>query len=75
MAKKLKITKLKKRGVDLSVKTFTGEKGTYVVFRTPDGAYHAFVEIEAKEAALDLGEPKRHTNKMWDSIWNRKSSS
>jgi len=63
--------KPKKRGFDLSVKTFTGKGRTYLVFRTANGAYHAFVEVEAKQAARECGNPPgRTTRQMWDSIWN-----
>jgi len=40
------VSKLKKHGFGLDVRTFDGIDGRkYLVFRTPAGAYHAFVEV------------------------------
>ncbi len=57
MKKKLKP---KKSGYGLEFKAFEGEKSTYIVFRTPDGAFHVFSEIEATQAARDCGFLGRH---------------
>ena len=64
----------KRRGVGLEMKTFPGNDGqNYLVFRTPRGAYHTFVEVEAKEAARKCGakdgKPRLNTRKMWENLW------
>ena len=63
-----------RQGKGLEMRTFEGKDGrSYLVFRTPRGSYHTFVEVEAKEAARDCGypEPKGHTNEMWDTLWEQ----
>lgn len=64
------------------MKTFTSTSGsaTYLVLRTLRGGYHVFVEVEAKEAAVDCGAPpsdettdNRNTEKMWDGLWEASS--
>jgi len=43
-----------------------------LVFRTLEGSFHAFVEVEAKEAARDCGVAEgANTRTMWESIWNQ----
>ncbi len=60
----------KRRGYGLEVKTFKGGSGrSYLVFRTPDGSFHVFEEVEAKAAAKDCGGKGRNTREMWRSIW------
>ncbi|HEU6453190.1 MAG TPA: hypothetical protein VFT57_17365 [Gemmatimonadaceae bacterium] len=68
-------TKPKRRNNALEIRTFAGKDGqTYVVFRTTGGAFHTFVEVEAKEAARQCGDPpKGNTRSMWQSIWDGKS--
>ncbi len=40
----------KRRGSALELRSFTGkDRQSYLVVRTPNGAYHAFLEVEAKE--------------------------
>ena len=62
----------KRRGKELGVRTFSGKSGnTYIVFRSLDGSYHAFVEVEAKKAARDCGaSPGSNTRTEWQSIWD-----
>lgn len=50
----MKISK-KRAGFNLQIKTLNGEKGTYLFFKTPNGSYHAFLEVAAKDAAKDCG--------------------
>jgi len=65
--------KPKKHGFGLEMKTFQGKVGEfYLVFRAKDGAYHVFLEIEAKQAARDCGASKEgNTRQMWGEIWNK----
>jgi hypothetical protein len=64
----------KRDGFGLETKTFTGKSGkTYLVFRTPKGAFHAFTEIDAKEAAQDCRSASiGNTREQWKSIWTGK---
>ena len=61
----------KRAGLGLEAKTFKGNSGTtYIVFRSADGSFHAFAEVEAKEAARDCGAVEGHnTRSEWKSIW------
>jgi hypothetical protein len=68
----------KKKRIDkaLQMKSFEGKDGkTYLVFHAPDGSYHTFVEVEAKQAARNCGAkegtPRPNTRKMWDSLWQK----
>ena len=65
--------KPKKQGASLEIKTLSGSDGNqYVVFRTLDGSYHTFVEVEAKQAARECGaEEGANTRQMWESIWKQ----
>jgi hypothetical protein len=68
----LNMLKAKKQGASLEIRTFTStdEKNQYVVFRSLDGSYHTFVEVEAKQAARECGaEEGANTRQMWESIW------
>lgn len=65
---------LKKDGFSLAMKTFQSNDGknTFLVLKESGGAYHAFVEVEAKEAALNCGSKLNRdeiTRKHWDSLW------
>lgn len=65
--------KPKKRGLGIEMRTFESRTGNYLVFRTREGAYHVFQEIEAKEAARDCGSTiEGNTRQMWQEIWNKK---
>lgn len=61
----------------LGVKVFKSEDGKtdYIVFKTPDGAYHVFVEVEAKDAAIKCGmkwDPSdANTRQFWDELWKK----
>jgi hypothetical protein len=65
--------KPKPQGRGLEIKSFTGNDGkSYLVFRTPRGAFHVFREVEAKEAARQCGATAaagKNTQTMWKSIW------
>jgi len=69
---------VKKQGLGLEMRSFAGtdgkgRKADYLVFRTSNGSYHAFVEVEAKEAARRCGDPEEgHTRQMWDEVWETK---
>ena len=63
----------KRKDAALEIKTFTGIDGNaYVVFKTPGGAFHTFVEVEAKSAGRKCGGIGDDTNAIWRSIWNKK---
>ena len=63
-------TKKKKKGYGLEIKTFRGSDGTYLVFRTRQGAFNVFVEVEAKEAARQCGATREGTpRQMWAALW------
>jgi len=65
----------KKSGTELGVKVFRGNDGNdYLVFRTLDGSFHAFVEVAAKQAARECGATEAgdpNTRTMWQSLWDR----
>ena len=63
--------KPKKQGLGLEMKTFKGQNGeSYLVYRTKGGGYHAFLEVEAKQAARECGSLKEgNTRQMWSDIW------
>ena len=63
--------KLKRKGAGLEIRTFQSKGGqNYLVLRTPKKAYHAFVEVEAKEAARECGAKSGgNTQVMWGALW------
>lgn len=62
--------KPKRKGLSMEARTFAGKSGyTYLVFRTLDGGFHVFVEIEAKDAAKDCGATGTNTRDYWKKIW------
>lgn len=65
----------KREGTGLEFKTFVGKDGVhYLVFRSLEGSFHAFVEVEAKQAARECGateDPYDNTRTMWESLWNQ----
>lgn len=65
--------KKKREGVGLEMKIFSGKDGnSYLVFRAPEGAFHVFVEVEAKEAARQCGATvDKNTRGMWESVWDQ----
>lgn len=67
--------KPKRQGVGLEIRTFQGnDDRSYVVFRTPRGAYHTFIEVEAKQAARECGATTEgNTRSMWDDLWTSES--
>jgi hypothetical protein len=63
----------KRAGVGLETRMFNGRNSSYMVFRTKRGGYHVFIEVEAKQAAVDCGAPKGgNTQAMWDGVWSGK---
>ena len=67
------VLKRKKRGFGIEMRTFDGKDGqTYLAFRLPDGAFHIFLEVEAKEAARQCGcTIEESTRQMWTEIWRK----
>jgi hypothetical protein len=64
--------KKKRDGFGLEVKSITGGGRTYLFFRTKRDEYHAFVEVEAKQAARDCGAKKEgHTKLMCGQVWKK----
>lgn len=64
--------KQKKQGFGLEMWTFQGQDGkSYLVFRTYDGAFHTFLEVEAKQAARECGAAEvGNTRQMWSALWS-----
>ena len=67
--------KPKRDGTVLGFKPFVANDGsTFLVFRSLEGAFHVFTEIEAKGAARMCGsEELANTRQMWESLWNPRS--
>ena len=71
--------KRKKLGA-LQVKVFKSKDGKtdFIVFRTPRGAYHVFVEVDATKAAIECGMERKstraHTRQFWDALWKKTES-
>ncbi len=61
----------KRRGFELESRTFTTpDKRVILVFKTPQGSYHTFFEMAAKDAAKALRPAANgNTRAMWDEIW------
>ena len=69
-------TKEKRKGLALEVRTFSGKDGSaYLVFKSLGGSFHAFKEVEAKEAACQCGAAiKGNTRRMWEQLWKNERS-
>jgi hypothetical protein len=65
--------KEKKAGFGLEVRSFVGsDEKAYLVFKSREGSYHVFKEVEAKEAARECGASREgNTRQMWSEIWRR----
>ena len=64
----MKISK-KRKGYGLQIVTMEGSKGKYLFFKTPNGSYHAFLEVAAKDAIRDCGATGRgNTRQLCKSI-------
>jgi hypothetical protein len=65
-----KLFKPKRSDFAVEIKTFEGKEATYLVMKTK-GAYHVFVEVEAKDAArdCDLTFKKGNTRRIWNKLW------
>ncbi len=64
-----------KRSADaVEIRTFTStdKKKKYIILKTPKGAYHAFVEVDARIASRDCGSPRKaRTKQFWDALWSK----
>ena len=69
----MSIPRPKKKGCGLEARAFKGASGaSYVVYLTPKGSYHVFMEVEAETAAEDCGAPKEGGPRTkWKAIWDR----
>jgi len=68
-AQKTKTLKAKRKGSGFVIKTDVGKSGNlYLFFKTPQGSYHAFVEVAAKKAAEDCGATLGNIRKMCKQI-------
>ena len=67
---------VKKVGLGLEVKTIKGKSGRpYLVFRTQDGNFHIFREVNAKKAARDCGAGLAANDRgLWQSVWKKTRS-
>lgn len=65
--------KEKMRGTGFEMKVFAGRDGnSYLVFKTQEGSYHAFLEVEAKQASRECGAiDEGNTRHMWRQLWGR----
>jgi hypothetical protein len=65
--------KKKRQGTGLEMKMFLGrDDNSYLIFKTQNGSYHAFMEVEAKQAARECGSSQEaHTRTMWKVIWDK----
>jgi hypothetical protein len=65
--------KEKREGTQIGFKVFVGADGNrYLVFRSLEGSFHVFAEVEAKEAARQCGsEELPNTRLMWESLWEK----
>ena len=61
------------QGTGLEMKVYRGrDNNSYLIFKTQQGSYHAFMEVEAKQAARECGSSQEaHTRTMWKAIWNK----
>jgi hypothetical protein len=60
-------------GPGLEIKTFRGRSGVwYLVFRTRDGTFHVFREVDPRAAARDCGsEAETEDHNAWESLWRK----
>ena len=67
--------KVKREGTELAFKSFVGSDGTpYLVFRSLEGSFHVFAEVEAKQAARECGAAElANTRLMWESLWEKQA--
>ncbi|MCI0456962.1 MAG: hypothetical protein L0Z62_08285 [Gemmataceae bacterium] len=65
----------KREGTELAFKTFVGSDGTrYLVFRSLEGSFHVFAEVEAKQAARECGAAElANTRQRWESLWEKQA--
>ncbi len=77
MPKAKKQYRPKRRGYGLDLRAFHGESGRpYIVFRTPKGSFHVFVETDAKDAARDCGARRKResTRQRWERLWEQQEA-
>lgn len=67
--------KHKREGTELAFKRFVGSDGNnYLVFRSLEGSFHVFTEVEAKQAARECGAAElANTRQMWESLWENQA--
>jgi hypothetical protein len=65
------VVKPKKKGRRLEMRMFAGRDGrSRLVFRTRNGVFHVFMEVEAKEAARKWGATREgNSRQMQQSVW------
>ena len=64
----------KKSGFGVEMRTFKGTKGMHIVFKLPSGAFHTFLEVEAKGAAVDIDSKlsrDENTRALRKRLWAR----
>ena len=68
-----RMIKEKMQGTGLEMKIFRGrDENSYLILKTQKGSYHAFMEVEAKQAARECGSSQEaHTRTMWKVIWDK----
>jgi hypothetical protein len=62
-----------KANYEMGMRTFVGKSGiNYLVFKAPDGSYHTYTEIVARDAARDCGAvgDDMNTRNLWGQLWN-----
>jgi len=61
---------LKRRGFGLAMKTFQDREGhCYIVFRSSNGSFHVFAEVNAKDAGEKITGRRENTRIMWGKLW------
>ena len=65
----------KRDNTSLAFKTFVSAEGTrFLVFRSLEGSFHVFAEVEAKQAARECGAAElANTRQMWESLWGKQA--
>jgi hypothetical protein len=63
----------KSLGPGLEIKTFRGRSGVcYLVFRTHDGTFHVFQDVDPQEACRDCAQETETDDRQgWEILWQR----
>ena len=66
--------KPKRDGSEIGMRIFAAaDDRRFLVFRSLEGSFHVFTEVEAKEAARACGAPDDgNTRTMWEYLWDSK---